>query len=220
MNSSLVVTDIEVEDIPELSILYALAFYDNPCYASLFAQFPDSEKYRALVWFCGKRLSIAKSLNWLMLKVKSTISGKIVGACCAIPPGRDPSFLDIARSGMLLWPYYWGFNSFNSFFHVMKQFRHYEGWELSMVAIHPDSQGKGIGHILLKQIITAIQQRSEPGKEIVIHLATQRDRNLAFYEKAGGFAVLCQEQFTYYDRSQEETYSSWTMKLVIPNHST
>ncbi len=221
-SKTLIISVIEKADIPEVAILYSLAFHDNPCYCSTFPNFADEEKYRAFKWFFQKRSSIALSLNWVMLKVTDD-SGKIVGACCAVPPGHDSSLFDNIQHGILLWPYYWGMNSFNALLHLMKLTKpHDGGWELSMMAVHPDRQGKGIGHILLKHVLASIKERYEQhqlqqneNEKIVIYLSTQREQNVTFYEKAGGFGLLNKERFTYYHLPEVE-YPSWTMKLSIP----
>ncbi len=167
----------------------------------------------------------------------SCSSGRIVGACCAVPPGGDSSLWDNIQAGILAWPYLWGLPSLLALFHAMKENIHFAGWELAMMAVVPEYQSKGAGTALLRGVLGEVRERSRgradylavikeeregegEGKggggeaKLYIHLSTQREQNVEFYRKAGGFRLIGREVRTHYI-DERMTYPSWYMRLEL-----
>lgn len=210
--SAFIISPILETDIPEVALVYTLAFYDNPCYDSLFPEYSDDLKYKAFIWYFTKRVSIAKELNWIMLKIQDKQTKQILGCCCAYSPEQDATTWDFVRHGILLWPYYWGFASFQALLHLMDQVKHVPGWELSMMAIHPNFQGKGIGSVLVQQVLLQIKEKKRLNEEIVITFSTQKEINVRFYEKVG-FQLVKVDTLTY--SHNNKPYPSWNMTMTM-----
>jgi ribosomal protein S18 acetylase RimI-like enzyme len=60
-------------------------------------------------------------------------------------------------------------------------------WHLGPVGVHPDVQGRGIGTSLVTSFLDLVDEQRSPA-----YLETDRERNLAFYQRFG-FAVVAEE---------------------------
>ena len=207
-------------DAPALAALYADAFEDNPAYASVF-QLRDTQPARhaeALAWLFERRAVLAVGSGCLFLLAEEAPTGDapappLLAAAALMPLAKKPNFLAMIEAGVLEWPFRWGLPSLLRALALdgaqtgpVGETRGSEEpqlppvvAELSMVAVRPDAQGRGIGGALLRELLA----RWDASGGGVVALGTQRARNLPFYARAG---------FVQTREWHAGGYTSWSMR--------
>ena len=116
-------------------------------------------------------------------------------------------------SGLLLWPFLWGFASLRAALalgRIHSDATHAThgacDLELMMVATAPECQGKGYGTRLLKHALGTLPEG------VTVGLTTQRDTTKAWYERVGGFEVTSHPTMRMPGTGHE--YPCWTMRLT------
>ena len=207
-------------DAPALAALYADAFEDNPAYASVF-QLRDTQPARhaeALAWLFERRAVLAVASGCLFLLAEEAPTGDapappLLAAAALMPLAKKPNLLAMIEAGVLEWPFRWGLPSLLRALALdgaqtgpVGETRGSEEpqlppvvAELSMVAVRPDAQGRGIGGALLRELLA----RWDASGGGVVALGTQRARNLPFYARAG---------FVQTREWHAGGYTSWSMR--------
>jgi len=105
-------------------------------------------------------------------------------------PGR------MFRAGMLSAPLRLGLNTFGRFMgftqhadKIHKKFAPMPHYYLFMLGVCPAAQGKGVGGLLLADMLSKVDLEGMPA-----YLETQNERNVGFYQKYG-FEVAAEEPF-------------------------
>jgi GNAT superfamily N-acetyltransferase len=183
------ISPIEPEDTPFLARMYAKAFnYQGNAYPALFPEeySANDASYQlesALIWLFEGRVSI-----WLQISKPIGLKavneqGDILGACWACPDAMQTPFSCMIRNGILRWPFRHGWSSFRAAMETEDLLPHESGtWELSMMAVTPEAQGKGVGTSIVKALIAAVHQ-VEPNAQLSLN--TQREINVKFYSQFG-----------------------------------
>ena len=210
-------------DAQALAGLYAASFDDNPAYASVF-QLRETQPARhaeALAWLFERRAILAVGSGCLFLLAEEAPTGDaavaaapaLLAAAALMPLSKKPDFLDMLAAGVLEWPFRWGLPSLLRALALDDAQTRPVGEargaaepermpvvaELSMVAVRPDAQGRGIGGALLRELLA----RWDACGGGVVALGTQRARNLPFYARAG---------FVQTREWDAGGYTSWAMR--------
>ena len=202
-----------LDDIPELSSLYAESFVDNEAYCHIFQYAKTNLELhtKSLTWFFAKRLylHIAYDMGPFHIAYETENPQRLLGAGGCKINSCDPGLFGMIYAGILQWPFLWGFASLsrvmelNQSLHAsISQANKSIYGELSMVAVHSSARGSGVGTAMVKHLL---EQPSLKGK--VLSLSTQKEINLSFYSK-NGFQLLCKDEV--------HGFSTWTM-IRVPN---
>lgn len=188
-------------DIGEASEnVYLPAFLSNAAYNMCFLGVPDEDLPRALEWLFCKRLRLLLEAGAIGMGAFDA-SGRVQACVLGVPPGCRPSLWAQVRAGLLTWPYRWGMASFKAVLDADSRAGAAppDAYEVSMMAVVPALQGRGVGSALLRLLLDELKSHActaaaAPGaapasasgrKEATVHLNTQKAINVAFYQRAG-----------------------------------
>ena len=108
-----------------------------------------------------------------------------------IPPDRPMTMGRMVRSGALKMPFRIGFGPFAKFMganeimgRLHKKYVPEPHWQLLIVGVDPELQGRGLGTALVKEGLARADRANCP-----CYRDTSKEQNLAFYERLG-FAVV------------------------------
>lgn len=193
------ITEASWADVDEIAALYTEAFIDNGAYSWVFLNQPTEElKARAKCWLFNRRIVV-------MLRKRSPLYicrddvGRIIGAAGIVARSESPTTLDMILAGLLLWPLRWGLSSMQRAlsWHMPTVFSMPDGTEvrpgaeMSMVAVSPSVQSKGIGSALVRRALDHWDATHPPGGGAVA-LSTQKKDNIRFYNRLG-FELVSEE---------------------------
>ncbi len=199
-------------DVPEIGRLYAAAFSNNPAYGEIFpaSSFPPDRKASALLWLFERRawLLLYCNLPVLVGVVErddgvGTIVESVVAACALTEKARKPGKCSMIMSGILWWPWKWGFKSLQTALDWEKRIGSVGDAELVMVAVVPEMHGQGVGTQLVRRLLEDHEARFDQ-----LTLNTQAESNVAFYTRFG-FKVVSQSP-------ADAGYTNWLMARDQP----
>ena len=198
MAPQLRIRDATPDDARALASLYAAAFDDNPAYGSIFQMRGRSDAAHAasLTWFFERRvLLLLRARCPYLVAEEAAAPHRLVAAGAVVPTAQKPGLLDMLAVGLLEWPFRWGLPSLLRALAWADHVPPEAAASLAMVAVRPDAQGRGAGTALLSELL----RRCGGGP---VALSTQRERNLAFYGRAG---------FVVHSEWDGGGFPSWTM---------
>jgi ribosomal protein S18 acetylase RimI-like enzyme len=172
------------DDVQAAADLYTDAFTNHPIYvAFLFRSLSREERKRARHWLFVKRLQIFLETGATFVTAKNA-SGRLLGVVGMVPPHSTPSLWTQVRHGLLIWPYLWGWASFQAALSVDDFLgkKPADAWQIAMMAVDPSMQGRGLGSAIMRRALQAIQAS---GKVADVFLDTQAPVNVLFYSKLG-----------------------------------
>lgn len=190
---------LTLADIGEASKrVYLPAFLSNAAYNMCFLGVPDEDIPRALEWLFSKRLRLLLEAGAIGMGAFDA-SGRVQACVCGVPPGCRPSLWAQVRAGLLSWPCRWGWASFKAVMDADNRTGAAppESYEVSMMAVEPALQGRGVGSALLRLLMDELKSHARAAaaaaaavpaggrKDAVVHLNTQKAINVAFYQRAG-----------------------------------
>ena len=202
---------------PELAALLASVFADVPIFVNLFmppADDTSDETYRrALTWLFERRLHLLHNIDGPLVCARDA-NGKAVAVVGATTPGRKASVPVMFMSGMGTWPCRWGLPSFlrGLFLDAALDGPASDQWELVMMGVAKEYQGRGVGSALMKLLLSEVVRLSAPGAKI--HRTTQLHINVRFYEKLGFH--LHHQQTLHSPWFGFRPTASWSMQQVLP----
>ncbi len=205
---------LDVSHIHECAKVMAQAFSDSPAYNYIFQNETQEYREKALEWLFQKNLElmIQKCPTVLRGYKSRTENGDIL--CCFLWVPSESAKLgmwEMIIAGMWQIPFRFGVATLKRLLSLMDSMEATIGQAsskspdyimLQRMVVRPDCQGRGIG----SKALQAILQESHNGKNI--HLETQEERNVLFYQRLGW--QISQEQ----DYCQEDTsfqFHSWHM---------
>jgi ribosomal protein S18 acetylase RimI-like enzyme len=199
-------------DFGATAVVLARAFADNPSYAYMHPRVRsrprDLERFflRNLAWH------EAFDLTWIV----ADEAGRIVGtATLELPGGIKRPTLEGISHWLVPTVREQGVRTFVRTVRTAGEFhRQYEAmvgpdyWHVHAVAVDPDRQGLGAGATLLRHAFDELDRLllSQPAPVV---LSTQRERNLAFYERFGFQPVKS-------ELMGGGSFRSWFMKRASP----
>ena len=213
--------EVTLADVGELSTLYAAAFDDNPAYSSIFqlrASDPAAHA-AALKWMFERRVALLHGAGGPFLVATDGGDGRVLAAAGIVKHSRKAGLAEMLQAGLLEWPFRWGLPSLlraltldNGILEGADGGGHdgadvkgdTEG-ELSMVAVAPGAQGRGVGSALMKELLA----RWDAQRGGALTLGTQRRVNVTFYERLGFVVTHAREatstQFGHWQMRRERT---------------
>lgn len=251
-------TTDSIYDIQALADVYAVAFFNNPAYHSIFL-IPDTErerKLRAFHYLFFHRIRMLLSLGNVFWFATESTGGstdqpnkeyRIVGGVGII--AKRPTIWTML-SHFLSWPWKYGLGSILRALHIDETMgdvakeiyasnptiKQAPGpYEITMMAVHPDFQGRDIGSQLLQTLLHSLQRSSSsssslwtdqttttpssvsslsvssPKYKVPLILNTQNTLALNFYRKHGFILMnetVIQQVNRYYGSIQP--FTSWT----------
>lgn len=196
-------------DLPALAALYSLAFARNPAYRWTFTG--DAEQASpegALPWLFLRRARMLLKKGCPLLV--GCLGGELVAAGGAVPFSCKPGTWDYLMNGIALWPLWWGGASLARGLRMDAGLLSMLGsgpsvaGELSMVAVHPDWQGRGLG----SRMLAALLERWDSDHGGGLLLMTQEEYALRLYCRHG-FGPL---DATHHDSVHPEgRFCNWIM---------
>ncbi|KAJ3054721.1 hypothetical protein HDU99_007712, partial [Rhizoclosmatium hyalinum] len=183
------------EALDQIHSLLAQEFTDSDIYKTLY--FSTTHRHQVIPWFLSKRLLL--NIHNLYIAVDNTLfetgTLRVLGHASVSPPGAKgmnmPGLWQLLTTGFLLFPVYFGAQSFQRFFDLTK------AWDplmedatrgkgvygaVELVVVREDQRGKGVGTELVKEAVDLAWKGNGEG---VLVLTTQEERNVRFYERAG-----------------------------------
>lgn len=201
--TDLIINAATLSDVPEIAALYASAFVDNPAYATIFL-FDREGKLKAahsdsLRWLLSLRLRVllAKGNTVLVARKRSSVDesgpASIAASVALVDPHKQPGILDYVRCGGYTWPFVWGLPSIARALDIdartssfdadaARQPGYVKPFELVLMGVHPEQQGRGIGTRLMRRLL---QLHDGDNRGAAIALTTQSERCLPFYAQFG-----------------------------------
>lgn len=183
------VVRLERSQIPAASVISSTAFVDDPLFACILPP-SESERLKFLRWFGRMSMDYGLPLGHLY-----TTAEPMHGVALWIPPGQYPlNPWRMLALGLYQLPFRLGFGKFAQFwqlFQTVEDWHQYDvptpHWYLSMLAVAPNSQGRGVGGQLLQPIL---QQADRDG--LSCYLETTTPGAMRFYQRHG-FAIKREE---------------------------
>ena len=161
-------------DVGQLSKTLALAFYSDPVYEWFFPH-------------AGSRIEKMQRLFAVFLErlVPSNMvftTRELEGASLWIPPSRAISNWRSAKQNLrILWALGNGvLRSIWWWLAIESKQPRYPHWELFLIGVVPESQGKGLGRALLQPMLDRCD-----GEQVPIYLDTGNRKTVAFYQRYG-----------------------------------
>jgi GNAT superfamily N-acetyltransferase len=180
---------LEPADIRATAALLAQAMADDPAYGFLF---PRGRDQRA-----GLEDFFARHLR-THLPYRCTYVGVVGGAVAATMTMRPPggvriSMLTMIRRGLLPFASAHGLRAVRRLLALKDTYDAIESrlaggerhWLVHMMAVDPARQGRGLGSHLLHFVLDATVEAPTNGERPLALLTTHKERNVAFYERAG-----------------------------------
>jgi GNAT superfamily N-acetyltransferase len=205
---------LERTEIEPAAQLLARAFHDNPCYAFML---PRRElRYADLVAFFERNLRWREPLR--LTFVARGPRGDVIGTGSLEPPGGVPTTLGKALAHWV-WPTLrdQGLHTLTRIVMTDHAFAREQRlvaggpayWYVHAVAVRPDMQGRAVGGAIMRRLLDELRARDAAAHAPVV-LATQREKNLAFYARLG-FRV--RHQATLGKTLRSPGFRSWFMRL-------
>lgn len=206
---------INESDYDAVAQMMATAFLTNPAYALIFKN--SNSLFDGLLWLFKANLKLHNSTQKLTHVIVDRVSGDIVGTYTLIPPEgvktsglvyfniQLPSFvLKFGVKPILRMQKLDSLNKLTISNSMERSKFHY----LSMVVIHVDYQGRGIGSLAIKHAIDNLAV-SDSACEI-IGLTTQLPENVTFYSRLG-FEKINEGYIEF----KGDRYYNYDMKLSV-----
>lgn len=206
---------VHYEDILLASNLCARAFLNSPLYLKIF-QGTEEWRLEKLTWFFNLNItmfykiqpeSLYGTYDYTNINKPKLISFYFFSNSTL----KEPTMWDKINAGLLLIPFYCGFDVFSRLMTTSKHFDEITlrfpprpHFELQRMVVDPEYQGKGIGSKSLSQ---GIKKADELG--LPIYLTTQLEINTRFYQKLG-FEIALQEKFSPIGEANDEC-DNWVM---------
>lgn len=187
-----------LSDAAALGALYAEAFATNARYRHVFQCADEASHAHALTWLFQRRVVMAlrggcpflvSECEQPAVQEGASPTRRLLAAAALVPHSRKAGPLDWLACGLATWPFLHGIAS------MMRALALYadsppcaggdEG-EVVMVAVRTDSQGRGVGSGVVRELLS--QWDSRGGGAAV--LSTQSERNVTFYQRLG-FTLDC-----------------------------
>lgn len=117
--------------------------------------------------------------------------GKVLGGSMWVPPGKEISFSDLVKNGLLGAPFHLG--PMGAYLTLMafiknesykKKFAPEHHWFLADLGLIPEARGKGIGKLLLEPVLNKADDANEH-----CYCESSNPKNLSFYKRMG-FEVI------------------------------
>ena len=177
---------------------FAKAFFDSP----LFAVIQPDEGKRKRVVGAQIRLKVNIGLRCGVSDATPDTKGVVVW----MPPGQEPTPMDMLRTGALSVPFRSGFSPIVRFMGAMNESdkAHAEAieghhWYLVGAAVDPDLHGRGVGTAVIEHGLARVDADGSSA-----YLETSRERNVPYWQRFG-FNVA----FT--DRLGKDSVQYWGM---------
>jgi ribosomal protein S18 acetylase RimI-like enzyme len=177
---------------------FARAFFDDPLFAYIQ---PDEGKRKRVV---GAQIRLMVNIGLRCGVSDATPDAK--GVVVWMPPGQEPSPMDMLRAGALSVPFRSGFSPFVRFMGAMNESdkahaQAIEGhhWYLVGAAVDPELHGRGVGTAVIEHGLARVDGDGSPA-----YLETSRERNVPYWQRFG-FDVA----FT--DRLGKDSVQYWGM---------
>ncbi len=180
------IADLDAEHIPAAGQLLARAFINDGLTRHMYPDVAEREMHTP--WHFAAVVRYAK----LFGRVHAIAGDELMGVAVWLPPGQcEMTENRIAASGLDACPAVLGEAAFGRFVSALQSIEPFHGedvpgrhWYLSVIGVHPEHSGKGIGSALLKPTLAEADADGLP-----CYLETAESRNLPFYERHG-FDVL------------------------------
>ncbi len=179
---SVEVVRLERSQIPAACVISSTAFVDDPLFACILPP-AESERLKFLRWFGRMSMDYGLPLGHLY-----TTAEPMHGIALWMPPGQYPlNPWRMLAVGLYQVPFRIGFGKFIQFSQLFQTVEHWHQkdvptphWYLSMLAVAPQSQGRGIGGQLIQPIL---QQADRDG--LPCYLETTTEGAVRFYQRHG-----------------------------------
>lgn len=181
----------------EAATVAARAFAESPAFVYVAGQ--DADSFEVLRWLFYRNF-------WLRASTRTNRAivhkGELIAFFMFVGPDvRSPTLLDMISAGLLRMPLLFGVKPVKRLFKLMEWFddqdmsmtREYgHMYHLERVCVRPEFQGQGVGTEALRAALAEADARG-----IAVFLATQSQRNVAFYTRLG-FEVVRTATFEGY----------------------
>lgn len=177
-------------DIPEISLLVAKTFWDNPAYRQIFRSKDDGLFIKQFQFFFQKNFEGLQLADpSCICAYECDVEGVNKVACTLVLTRSDrlPTFWQFVWVGLLWLIYEAGWDTMQR---LLAAGTHYDKLEedcmhdrlhytLHRMVVDPQVQGKGIGSRFLKQML----EKKADKEDLPVFLTTQKEINVRFYEK-------------------------------------
>lgn len=209
------IRSLEPQDVPEVAQLLARALDDDPAYAYLLSG-TGVARQAALREFFASNLRV--HLPFACSHVLCDRQGRILATLTLRPPGGVTITLAaMLRYGLVPFTLRNGPFAVRRLFRLKSIYDELEVllgqgkpfWHLHMMGVLPEAQGQGHGSEILSELLADIVDvEPTPGALHPAVLTTHKERNLAFYERAG-FDVVHAQTLSI---PQGPSYRVWGMR--------
>jgi ribosomal protein S18 acetylase RimI-like enzyme len=214
---------LDPRDDAQATSLLAEALSDLAPYHAMFPSIGEADLPTALKWMFSCRLALVRCTGGVILAAYQGGNLVAVGSAAGVA-ALNPPLWAIARSGMLMWPLYYGFDSFllakktgETMDANGKAAHGVLDWELMMMAVKEGRRGSGLGSKLIERLLDEIQTREglavkgDDRPKVRIGLDTQKEKNIAFYSRLG-FQVTSDKEL---ELPSKKTFRNITMILEL-----
>lgn len=170
-------------NLPEASVTLAAAFYDDPHLCFLLPQKETRDRWLQLLMGAGLRQVLPESY------VYTTAGEGVPGVIGLVPPGRYPLpfWRNLRFIISLTWqpppfglPLRFRIRAFQTMGVVERLHPQQPHWYVSVLGVHPEHQGTGLGRALLEPALARADRDRLP-----TYLETTKESNLSFYRHFG-----------------------------------
>ncbi len=181
------ITKLETSQVDKAIEILGYAFRQDPIFNYLLSNELDAN---ALSWLL--RVGLGYSYSYNHTYTTTTAAGELQGVASWIPPcGSGGSVTGILQAGALILPFKLGVSRFaRTLFwswaieELHKRNMQKPHWYLSLLGVSPNSQGCGIGGLLIEPIL-----RQASRDKLPCYLETSTELAVRFYQKHG-FKVI------------------------------
>ena len=194
---------LKSSDIDRASKILVQAFNKDPMfrYLGIGAEQESRVNENALKWFCD--LGLRNCLSYDCIYTTKDFKGVAVW----VPPGKSEMNTWQVLTMLFTLPWKCGWHRFGrclSLFFTLNKHHQEEmrepHWMLSLIGVAPNSQGQGIGSLLLQPVLQQADYEGFP-----CYLSTFSEQAVSFYQKHG-FETLWQGELS------NDSPCIWTMK--------
>jgi ribosomal protein S18 acetylase RimI-like enzyme len=208
------IRELTRQDHDKVACLLADALLSNTAFAYVLKD--CSNRQESLVYFFRVRLAVVCDMGGLSLGMFE--NGECIATATLGPiSSQVPSPQVLLRNGLIVWPFMIGFKSIyralqigESLTKASEMAHGKSDWEIMMVAVSTQRQGRGLGSQLIKAALDRIRQEQR-GAKTVVGLTTQKARNVKFYQKVG-FSVSGENDMF---KDTSDSIHTWIMKLEL-----
>ena len=216
------IRELTRQDHDKVACLLADALLSNTAFAYVLKD--CSNRQESLVYFFRVRLAVVCDMGGLSLGMFE--NGECIATGCHCLPtatlgpisSQVPSPQVLLRNGLIVWPFMIGFKSIyralqigESLTKASEMAHGKSDWEIMMVAVSTQRQGRGLGSQLIKAALDRIRQEQRGAKTVVVGLTTQKALNVKFYQKVG-FSVSGENDMF---KDTSDSIHTWIMKLEL-----